>query len=239
MKPQLVQLLALLGITDVASEEAALTTATQRLDSVRTFLNTLTPETVRLDDVAALQRTLDKMKATADQEGETAKEELLARLKTAEDALAEVSGERDVLKTAADKAKADQAKKTDAEERKRLDSFVTDGKLEIVRADSMDLPTYRRAIVVAASGPLPEGLPDESVDAYVRGSLSAAVAARVDALGGDRADPWKSFNFDDPSKKRRTDSKPKDDPEAKDETTPTEQWSQNADAAFEAAKGAN
>lgn len=236
MKPLLIALLTSLGVSDVSSEDGALTTAKGRVDSLNAFLRTaLQSEDVRLDDIGSLQKTLDKMKSADQAKKDEGLEELKKKLQLSEDALGAMTGERDTLKKAADKLHDDQKKKTDADERERLDAFCKAAKVRVDGADALELIAYKKAIVVASVGEVPE----DASDAYIVGALNATVTARADAMGIDRGNMWVNFaDFGD--KTRRTDAtqtqKRKDDEDTK---TPSQNWQENADAAFKAARGGN
>lgn len=238
MNPLLIALLRSLGVSDISSEDAAITTAVGRIDSLRGFLGTaLGTDDVRLDNIGALQKTLDKMKLDEQAAKDAATEEMKGKLKASEDALSEATGERDILKAAAEKAKADMKTKADAEERARLDSFCKSEDIRVDGADALDIPAYKKAIMTVAMPSLPE----DASAAYIDGALRSTVQTRADAKGADPKNPWAVFG--ELGEAKRVDSSPsteqkrRDDGEDAEDIPPSQIWQQNADAAFKAARG--
>lgn len=163
MKPQLVALLSLLGVSHVDNEDAALREAT---DKARDLSKRATDAEAKCEEMGEEMEDMKAEKAKSDT------------------ALQTVTGERDAYKAkadAADKARADAADKA---ERTALEPLVT--RLKIDGADKLELPALRRAIAKADLG---DAVTDATPDPVISGMVQALLAtAKAD---GARSDAWK------------------------------------------------
>lgn len=181
MKPLLVQLAALFGVTRTDSEDAVLG---DLLATART-----TKAKADRADAAEAQRDSEKARADA---AEADKATLQGRLDA-------VTAERDAEKTRADGLAAEKATAATATEKTRLDGIAQALK---VKVDGLDLPATRRAIAAAhlrVDAATLADKPDAYLDAVIDMAAKAAPSKGVDHTerfrgdgksGGDRVDDW-------------------------------------------------
>lgn len=223
VNPILIALLASLGVERPErfdSDEAGLREARNRVDAMnakRTDAGKSAAEVQRLTDAnAELQAQLDAM---------------TARFNT-------LSGVADALKIKADAAEAEVQAKADAAEREHLTALAGryDGADALAGVDlaAVELGDLRKAIAVAHLDSLGSTLADDASEGYVAGILSTILASKVDADGADRIDAddlaaaaWSGLGKG---------SKPAGKRDAADDKTPTQNYFDRADAAFNAAR---